>query len=147
MDSEVGADPEGRLADFREEEERCVYRSGSEETVDTVVAVSSAKKQENREAENRLRSRNSDYSSYCGSPAGANNMVEARDATDRADSPGSQPLLPSDSEEEEATFNPSHQGRRGLPVSVKLDMPSPGLREDEELQENRKADSPGAQPP
>ena len=28
-------------------------RSGSEETVDTVVAVSSAKKQENREAENR----------------------------------------------------------------------------------------------
>merc|ERR1712213_172227 len=53
MDSEAGADPEGRLADFREEEERCVYRSGSEETVDTVVAVSSAKKQENREAENR----------------------------------------------------------------------------------------------
>jgi len=138
MDSEAGADPEGRLADFREEEERCVYRSGSEETVDTVVAVSSAKKQENREAENRLRSRNSDYSSYCGSPAGANNMVEARDATDRANSPGSQPLL-SDSEEEEATFNPSHQGRRGLPGSVKLDMPSPGLREDEELQENRKA--------
>merc|ERR1719192_687268 len=133
MDSEAGADPEGRLADFREEEERCVYRSGSEETVDTVVAVSSAKKQENREAENRLRSRNSDYSSYCGSPAGANNMVEARDATDRADSPGSQPLLPSDSEEEEATFNPSHQGRRGLPGSVKLDMPSPGLREAEEL--------------
>ena len=86
----------------------------------------------------RLRSRNSDYSSYCGSPAGANNMVEARDATDRANSPGSQPLL-SDSEEEEATFNPSHQGRRGLPGSVKLDMPSPGLREDEELQENRKA--------
>merc|ERR1719462_981159 len=111
MDSEAGADPEGRLADFREEEERCVYRSGSEETVDTVVAVSSAKKQENREAENRLRSRNSDYSSYCGSPAGANNMVETRDATDRANSPGSQPLL-SDSEEEEATFNPSHQGRR-----------------------------------
>merc|ERR1719410_2497090 len=34
MDSEAGADPEGRLADFREEEERCVYRSGSEETVD-----------------------------------------------------------------------------------------------------------------
>ena len=65
-------------------------------------------------------------------------MVEARDATDRANSPGSQPLL-SDSEEEEATFNPSHQGRRGLPGSVKLDMPSPGLREDEELQENRKA--------
>merc|ERR1719192_1412028 len=64
MDSEAGADPEGRLADFREEEERCVYRSGSEETVDTVVAVTSAKKQ-NREAENRLRSRNSDYSSYC----------------------------------------------------------------------------------
>ena len=85
-----------------------------------------------------MRSRNSDYSSYCGSPAGANNMVEARDATDRANSPGSQPLL-SDSEEEEATFNPSHQGRRGLPGSVKLDMPSPGLREDEELQENRKA--------
>merc|ERR1719150_452153 len=69
MDSEAGADPVGRLADFREEEERCVYRSGSEETVDTVVAVSSAKRQENREAENRLRSRNSDYSSYCGSPA------------------------------------------------------------------------------
>merc|ERR1719505_247503 len=46
MDSEAGADPEGRLADFREEEERCVYRSGSEETVDTVVAVSSAKKRE-----------------------------------------------------------------------------------------------------
>merc|ERR1719260_564375 len=75
MDSEAGADPEGRLQDFREEDERCVYRSGSEETVDTVVAVSSAKKQ-HTEAENRLRSRNSDYGSYCGSP-GVNNIVEA----------------------------------------------------------------------
>ena len=76
MDSEAGADPEGRLADFREEEERCVYRSvricefkkrskrhknlveqkqtllplrsGSEETVDTVVAVSSAMRASSR---------------------------------------------------------------------------------------------------
>merc|ERR1719376_1670746 len=103
MESETERDPEERLGDFREEEEeRCVYRSGSEETVDTVVAVSSAKKQQHTEAENRLRSRNSDYGSYCGSP-GVNNIVEAMDATDnRANSPGSEPLLPSDSEEEEA---------------------------------------------
>ena len=75
MESEAERDPEARLQDFQEEDERCVYRSentencsscawnkynwlllvrsGSEETVDTVVAVSSAKKQENREAENR----------------------------------------------------------------------------------------------
>merc|ERR1719219_1862488 len=136
MDSEAGADPEGRLADFREEEERCVYRSGSEETVDTVVAVSSAKKQENRDAENRLRSRNSDYGSYCGSP-GVNNIVEVRDATDRANSHGSEPLLPSDSEEEEATFNPSLHG------SVKLDMPSPSSRDAQEHQEDRSRRIPG----
>merc|ERR1719201_367926 len=82
MESETERDPEARLQDFREEDERCVYRSGSEETVDTVVAVSSAKKQQHTEAEQRLRSRNSDYGSYCGSP-GVNNIVEqARDATD-----------------------------------------------------------------
>jgi len=137
MESETERDPEARLQDFREEDERCVYRSGSEETVDTVVAVSSAKKQQHTEAENRLRSRNSDYGSYCGSP-GVNNIVEARDATDRANSPGSEPLLPSDSEEEEATFNPS------LPGSVKLDMPSPSPREDQEdQQENRSRRIPG----
>merc|ERR1719370_1653140 len=140
MESETERDPEERLGDFREEEEeRCVYRSGSEETVDTVVAVSSAKKQQHTEAEQRLRSRNSDYGSYCGSP-GVNNIVEqARDATDnRANSPGSEPLLPSDSDEEEATFNPS------LPGSVKLDMPSPSPREDEEQQEeNRSRRIPG----
>merc|ERR1719370_1570558 len=131
MESETERDPEARLQDFREEDERCVYRSGSEETVDTVVAVSTAKKQQHTEAENRLRSRNSDY----GSP-GVNNIVEARDATDRANSPGSEPLLPSDSEEEEATFNPS------LPGSVKLDMPSPSPREDQE-QEGRPGRIPG----
>merc|ERR550525_973090 len=140
MESETERDPEERLGDFREEEEeRCVYRRGSEETVDTVVAVSSAKKQQHTEAEQRLRSRNSDYGSYCGSP-GVNNIVEqARDATDnRANSPGSEPLLPSDSDEEEATFNPS------LPGSVKLDMPSPSPREDEEQQEeNRSRRIPG----
>merc|ERR1719430_1869715 len=136
MESETERDPEARLQDFREEDERCVYRSGSEETVDTVVAVSSAKKQQHTEAENRLRSRNSDYGSYCGSPGV--NIVEARDATDRANSPGSEPLLPSDSEEDEATFNPS------LPGSVKLDMPSPSSREDQEhQQENRSRRIPG----
>merc|ERR1719370_94857 len=124
MESETERDPEARLQDFREEDERCVYRSGSEETVDTVVAVSSAKKQQHTEAENRLRSRNSDYGSYCGSPGV--NIVEARDVTDRANSPGSEPLLPSDSEEEGATFKPS------LPGSVKLDMPSPSPREDQQ---------------
>merc|ERR1719278_2240317 len=133
---ESQGDPEARLADFSEEEERCVYRSGSEETVDTVVAVSSAKKQENRDAENRLRSRNSDYGSYCGSP-GVNNIVEVRDATDRANSHGSDPLLPSDSEEEEATFNPSLHG------SVKLDMPSPSSRDAQEHQEDRSRRIPG----
>merc|ERR1719219_1497792 len=133
---ESQGDPEARLADFSEEEERCVYRSGSEETVDTVVAVSSAKKQENRDAENRLRSRNSDYGSYCGSP-GVNNIVEVRDATDRANSHGSEPLLPSDSEEEEATFNPSLHG------SVKLDMPSPSSRDAQEHQEDRSRRIPG----
>merc|ERR1719341_1269506 len=52
MESETERDPEERLGDFREEEEeRCVYRSGSEETVDTVVVVSSAKKQQHTEAE------------------------------------------------------------------------------------------------
>ena len=83
-----------------------------------------------------MRSRNSDYGSYCGSPGV--NIVEARDATDRANSPGSEPLLPSDSEEDEATFNPS------LPGSVKLDMPSPSSREDQEhQQENRSRRIPG----
>merc|ERR1719249_167224 len=33
MESETERDPEARLQDFREEDERCVYRSGSEETL------------------------------------------------------------------------------------------------------------------
>ena len=84
----------------------------------------------------RLRSRNSDYGSYCGSP-GVNNIVEVRDATDRANSHGSEPLLPYDSEEEEATFNPSLHG------SVKLDMPSPSSRDAQEHQEDRSRRIPG----
>lgn len=115
-------DPEARLTDFREEEEGergLSYRSGSEETVDTVVAVTSATKLRAGEAEKRMRSRNSDYGSYCGSPPVDASRVLARDRPDGS-SPGSAPLLSSDSEEE----LPRLEG------SVKLDMPSP-TREEE----------------
>jgi len=106
-----------RLGDFREEEERgSMYRSGSEETVDTVVAVNTAGAARNARKlapgglENRLTSRNSDYGSYCGSPA----LPAA------TGSPGS-PLLPSDSEEEHEPTSPA-----ALPGAVKIDMPAAG---------------------
>lgn len=65
----------------------------------------------------RIKSRNSDYGSYHGSPSAA------VDRPDRSSSPGAAPLLASDSEEENpATFLPS------LPGSVKLEIPEPEER-------------------
>lgn len=132
VDSE--ADQADKEADARleeledvEVEDRGVYRSESEETVDTVVTVAVNRNLEAGERDKRMKSRNSDYGSLCGSPSAPGRSSSRRD--DQTDvgghesSPGSAPLLPSsDSEDEkdlEGGFHPSLHG------SIKLDMPPP----------------------
>lgn len=63
-----GSKDDDRLSDFREESEDqgMGWRSGSEETVDTVVLAASRKSTSG--VDKRIMSRNSDYGSYCGSP-------------------------------------------------------------------------------
>lgn len=94
---EGARDPVERLADFREEEERSGLgaRSGSEETVDTVVTVRAARLTAGQEGD-RMRSRNSDYSSY-GQPSPGTGERGPAAALDRPDgSFRSARLLPSD---------------------------------------------------
>merc|ERR1719427_2223901 len=91
----------GRLEDFTEErEERMGWRSGSEETVDTVVAVAAASV---REPDKRLLSRNSDYGSYCASPADLAATLPAQDSGE----PHSPLLNTSEDSDSEASGKPA----------------------------------------
>jgi len=106
----------GRLEDFTEErEERMGWRSGSEETVDTVVAVAAASV---REPDKRLLSRNSDYGSYCASPADLAATLPAQDSGE----PHSPLLNTSEDSDSEAS---GKRGRHPL-YPVKIDIPPPG---------------------
>lgn len=146
LDSEAGqiqAREEGRVPGVPGEEGGLVSRSGSEETVDTVITVKDNKNHKAGETDKRMKSRNSDYGSYCGSPdyRDRHRTGPGQDSRDRrqggyhietegggqgkvsAVQAGSVPLLPSDSEEgEDESAYSSHPSLHG---SVKLDMPSP----------------------
>jgi len=129
LDSEVGA----RLGGFLEEGEQggvANYRSGSEETVDTVIANTAyrgGKEDKKQQGGNkRMKSRNSDYGSYCGSPTTTGPLpvggVPSVPAINRS---AATPLLSSsecDDSEEEAVVAFSTSST--LPGHVKVDLPT-----------------------
>lgn len=135
-DSEVGPimDSEKRMREFHETDGRRVSRSGSEETVDTVVTVAATKNYKAGENEKRMKSRNSDYGSYCGSPTTETKRA-GQDRTDRGNiggtesPPGSAPLLPSSDSEDEDKEDSNYPSQPSLHSSVKLDMPPPSREE------------------
>merc|ERR1719228_3121170 len=121
MESEGGRDEE-RLQDFTEEpnnKQNLGWRSGSEETVDTVVMVSGTHKDQ----DNRLKSRNSDYSSYCNSPTDLADAVPAQDISNDGDTLQNSPLLPT-SDEEDITGEEVKSANSNPLDTVKLDMPT-----------------------
>merc|ERR1719350_377701 len=96
-----------RDGDFTEEpdnDKNMGWRSDSEETVDTVVVVMGS----NKDQDSRMKSRNSDYSSYCNSPSDLAETVRAEDISNDGDNLQNSPLLPTSDEED---------------TPVKLDMP------------------------
>lgn len=102
-----------RLSDFREEEEHSSgmgWRSGSEETVDTVVNAAS---RTTSNLDKRIMSRNSDYGSYCNSPT---------DSPDRGDSDVQHaPLIQTSDEEEEMG---DREGKGNNPLdAVRINIP------------------------
>merc|ERR1719187_1906612 len=121
MESEGGRDEE-RLQDFTEEpnnKQNLGWRSGSEETVDTVVMVSGTHKDQ----DNRLKSRNSDYSSYCNSPTDLADAVPTQDISNDGDTLQNSPLLPT-SDEEDITGEEVKSANSNPLDTVKLDMPT-----------------------
>eukprot|EP00092_Neocalanus_flemingeri_P033396 GFUD01036312.1.p1 GENE.GFUD01036312.1~~GFUD01036312.1.p1 ORF type:complete len:468 (+),score=135.91 GFUD01036312.1:459-1862(+) len=120
MESEVteGCKEEERLEDFTEEEEKGIgWRSGSEETLDTVVMVGAGK----GELDKRMKSRNSDYGSYCNSPTDLAGTVVPQDISTDGDTLQNSPLLPT-SEEEDNTSDSAKKSDNPLDT-VKLEMP------------------------
>merc|ERR1719334_1046161 len=98
MESE-GCRDEERLQDFTEgsgNEKNIGWRSDSEETVDTVVVVMGTHKDQ----DSRLKSRNSDYSSYCNSPTDLADAVPTQDISNDGDTLQNSPLLPTSDEED-----------------------------------------------
>jgi len=85
-----------RLEDFNEEQEKGIgCRSSSEETVDTVVVVAVDNREE---SEKRLKSRNSDYGSYCNLPTDLADIVVPQDISTHGDNLPNSPLLPTKSD-------------------------------------------------
>merc|ERR1719481_1853020 len=121
MESE-GCRDEERLQDFTEEsanEKNIGWRSDSEETVDTVVVVMGTHKDQ----VSRLKSRNSDYSSYCNSPTDLADAVPTQDISNDGDTLQNSPLLPT-SDEEDITGEEVKSANSNPLDTVKLDMPS-----------------------
>merc|ERR1719147_410190 len=121
MESE-GCRDEERLQDFTEEsgnEKNIGWRSDSEETVDTVVVVMGTHKDQ----DSRLKSRNSDYSSYCNSPTDLADAVPTQDISNDGDTLQNSPLLPT-SDEEDITGEEVKSANSNPLDTVKLDMPT-----------------------
>merc|ERR1719245_2327642 len=121
MESE-GCRVEERLQDFTEEsgnEKNIGWRSDSEETVDTVVVVMGTHKDQ----DSRLKSRNSDYSSYCNSPTDLADAVPTQDISNDGDTLQNSPLLPT-SDEEDITGEEVKSANSNPLDTVKLDMPT-----------------------
>jgi len=103
-----------RLSDFREEVEDhpgMGWRSGSEETVDTVVAAASRRSDLGK----RMNSRNSDYGSYCNSPS--DNPANVSNETDGLQNA---PLIQTSDEEDDNVPE-----KKNNPLdAVKINIPS-----------------------
>jgi len=125
-----------RLEDFGEEEEGGIgWRSDSEETVDTVVAVANAN------SEKRIKSRNSDYGSYCNSPTDLAGSIMREDVSNDVSSQQNTPLLRSTTEDDATTSENCKSKRSENPLeAVKLDMPTDSS--DQEIR-NRPTKIPG----
>lgn len=131
-----------RLSHFAEEDERspAPYRSGSEETVDTVVTVTNKKLRgaastQPHANEKRMKSRNSDYGSYCGSPgltSAKADSGECLDSSIESVKPGAPLLSESDSDTSDhlvAHSLCSGQSPHSHNPSVKLALPGTHTRE------------------
>lgn len=114
-----------RLSDFREESEDqgMGWRSGSEETVDTVVVASAR----TTATEKRILSRNSDYGSYCNSPTDTGANVSSSDPDVLQDAP----LIQTSDEEEDSGPNKSNN-----PLdAVKINIPSDNSRNPDKIKQ------------
>jgi len=123
-DSGAGDGHHDRLSDFRELEEGEAagggmgWRSGSEETVDTVVMAASRKS----DLEKRILSRNSDYGSYCNSPTEAG--LAAAGEPDSGDTDVQHAPLIQTSDEEEDPSPGRGRGKTTNPLdAVKINIP------------------------
>jgi len=117
-DESSGRDDD-RLSDFREESEDqgMGWRSGSEETVDTVVAVASRI----RSTGNRMMSRNSDYGSYCNSPTDNSGHVTSNNETDGLQNA---PLIQTSDEEEDSVPGKINNPLDPVKINIPQDMNS-----------------------
>jgi len=120
-----------RLDDFHEEQEPEIgWRSGSEETVDTVVVVGAG----TGETDKRMKSRNSDYGSYCNSPTDLAGTVAGQDISNEGDTLQHSPLIPTS--ENEISNDKASKSDHPLDT-VKLDMPPVTSENDGRFQSNR----------
>lgn len=111
-----------RDRDFNEEpdnDKNMSWRSDSEETVDTVVVVMGS----NKDQDSRMKSRNSDYSSYCNSPTDLAETVRAEDISNDGDNLQNSPLLPTSDEEDTPGEKVAKSANANPLDTVKLDMP------------------------
>jgi len=114
---------EDRLEDFKEEQEHCMgWRSGSEETIDTVVAAVTNRPTSGAGDQRIAGSGNSDYGSYCNTPtdpalAGGSDIQNA-------------PLIQTSDEEDEGLTG----GKRSNPLDyVKISIPEEERRKPEKI--------------
>merc|ERR1719369_1834128 len=111
-----------RDRDFNEEpdnDKNMSWRSDSEETVDTVVVVMGS----NKDQDSRMKSRNSDYSSYCNSSTDLAETVRAEDISNDGDNLQNSPLLPTSDEEDTPGEKVAKSANANPLDTVKLDMP------------------------
>lgn len=111
-----GGKEDDRLEDFTEEQGKGIgWRSDSEETVDTVVVAGTVRDG----YANRMKSRNSDYGSYCNSPSDLGTLSPL-DVVNQGDSMQNSPLLSSIDKEDKT----DPKNKSGDPLeAVKLEMP------------------------
>jgi len=121
LSSTTDGEGEDRLEDFKEEQERSMgWRSGSDETIDTVVAAVSSKQSPVGGSCTdgiRLGSGNSDYGSYCNTPT-------EQTAAGDSDIQNAPLIQTSDEEEEEGGATGLTAGKGSNPLDyVKIPIP------------------------
>lgn len=118
-------DRDDRLEDFKEEQEQSMgWRSGSEETIDTVVAAVITKQAPAGDC-TRLGSGNSDYGSYCNTPTSPALASDIQNA----------PLIQTSDEEEEQVGGVSGEKSSNPLDHVKITIPGEVQKPDKIPQE------------